>query len=453
MDRPSHSRRTVLRASVATVGVAAVTGCLGPLDGDGEPSGSPAAIQTVPADSRLVAHAEATALFEDDVLRGRVNDLLGNASVPTGSVESILDTVEREYGLDPRDLETLTAFAGYEPDSPVGVRFETAWSESALRDALAGGGSAPESDTYEDATVYRLDDETQVGVVGDGTYVAGTQAGVEAAIDVADGRTESVDRLGELYASAPAGPVRFAFDAPADLGETDVSDSPIASAAVASVTHGYGGYVVDGDARRASATLATESGEDASQLAEGLRMARDQMQAELQQRSGARGVLADPYEELLGAMEVAADGSAVTITADRGEVLLLVFGAVLGAFTLDIGSGQTAVSPPQVAFGFEYDAGSDLLEVTHEAGDVVRADELFVRGEGLTAAPEADMDGPGQWAGRTSGTQGGQPAVVAGDAVTAGFEADGVCRLVWEATDGDTSATLASFEGPEARTE
>lgn len=452
MNGSSHSRRTVLRTGAAALGSAAVAGCLGPLGGDDEPAESAAPIRSVPAGSRLVAHADASALFADDVLRDRLNDLLGNASLPTGSVESVLDAVESEYGLDPRELDALTAFAGYEPDSPVGVRFEAAWSESALRDAFADDGSTPEPEDYEGTTVYRFEDDTILGVVGDGTYVAGTQAGVEAAVDVAEGRRDPVESLRESFASSPAGPIRFAFDAPEDLGEGEAADtdSSIDPAAIESITHGYGGYMRDGDQRRASLTLATESTDDASLLAEGIRAFRDEMQAQLEQRGGAHGALADPYEELLNSMDVSTDGSTVAVTADRGEVMPIVIGAVVGAFTLELGSSQTDVRPPQVAFEFDYDAETNLLEVRHHGGDVVRTDELFVRGEGLTSAPEADMDGPGQWVGTTSATPDGEPAVAAGDAMTVGFEADGVCQLVWEASDDDTAATLARFDGPEA---
>lgn len=456
------SRRTVLVSGAAALGTA-LAGCLGGPDGgpgdegdgddgdDGE-TGQATPADRVPAGARVVVHADVGALLDDGVARGRINDVLAAASAGVDRVEAALDGVEREYGLDVRELRELTAFAGFEPDAPAGVRFEAGWSASAIREAIAPDEVDSRSEDYRGYAVRHVSDETALGVLGEGTYVAGTTAGVEAAIDVEAGEAEPVGGVvRDGFEAAPSGPVRFAFELPADVGEetSAATDRGMDPSAVAAITHGYGGYAIDGDDRRGSTTLETDSADAASRLADDLETALAGAREEISLNPRANEELVEQTGELLTSIDVRAEGSTVRLTADRGEVVPVVLVAVLASFVLGMGDQPGPVAPA-ATFEFEYDATEGLLTVTHYGGDVIRADELYLRGEGFASASGADVDGPGAWAGTTSATTGGNPAVAAGDSVAVGVESDYGIRVVWEPVDADATATIATHAGPDA---
>jgi hypothetical protein len=105
---------------------------------------------------------------------------------------------------------------------------------------------------------------------------------------------------------------------------------------------------------------------------------------------------------------------------------------------------------PQIDFEFEYEETGDeegILTITHTAGDTVPADQLFARGSGFADVSDADQTAAGPWQGTASGDD---DSVVAGDFVDVGVTADYELRLVWEAADGESAATLAENQGPDA---
>jgi len=113
-------------------------------------------------------------------------------------------------------------------------------------------------------------------------------------------------------------------------------------------------------------------------------------------------------------------------------------------------SDDSGPRTPQVNFAFEYEEtgdGQGLLEISHDGGDTVPAEELFVRGSGFADVSDADQTAAGQWQGTASGDDN---AVVAGDFVEVGVTADYDISVVWESSDGDPSATLAQDQGPDA---
>ncbi|ELZ27662.1 hypothetical protein C475_07070 [Halosimplex carlsbadense 2-9-1] len=114
------------------------------------------------------------------------------------------------------------------------------------------------------------------------------------------------------------------------------------------------------------------------------------------------------------------------------------------------GSRRTEARTPEAIFGFEYEATGDgvgTLEITHEGGDSIPRAELSVRGTGFADVEGVDQTAAGQWQGTASGDD---EAVVAGDYVTVGVASDYEVAVVWEANDGDTSATLNQGSGPDA---
>lgn len=101
--------------------------------------------------------------------------------------------------------------------------------------------------------------------------------------------------------------------------------------------------------------------------------------------------------------------------------------------------------PPQVAFTWEYSLEGSLT-ITHMSGELVRAGNLYVRGEAGSAQT-------GRWdsiGGSASGSHEGDSAVTAGDSVSlADVPADYQLSVVWETPEG-VSATLDEDQGPNA---
>jgi hypothetical protein len=114
------------------------------------------------------------------------------------------------------------------------------------------------------------------------------------------------------------------------------------------------------------------------------------------------------------------------------------------------GGGSNA---PQASFSFNYAETTDsggYVEITHDGGDVIRAEELTIRGDGF-ADTRASTDEtihmvrPGQWpAEQTTGDD----EVTAGISVRVGVRSDYDLSVVWQS--GEDSAVLATGEGPDA---
>lgn len=449
MDFPTTTRRNLLRTGLTAGGVA-LAGCSGPLGG----SGGEGTLDRVPADARLVFHADVAALLEDDVLRDRIEELAAEAG-PVGAsqepgVSAFLDEFETEAGLDPRQLEDALLFAGYEADAPAGLLVRSGWAESDLREAMDDAGAEAARTEYAGHTVYDVDD-AQLGVLAEGQYVVGQRGGAEAAIDVANGDADSVSgRVRDGFQAAADGAVRLSFDVPDAVAADVGADAMIDREVVEAVTHGYGAYAVDGADRVLTLAIETESADAAEQLAAvartGLSMARSQIDA-----GAGDEQMAAEAEAMLDSVEVEQRDTAVGIRVGRGEDALAIgLVAIIGTFVLGFGSSQTQRVAPTAAFDLAYEPDAGTVTVTHAGGDSIRAGELSIRGTGFAEAPQADLTGPGRWVGSASGSLEGQPAVVAGDSVAVGVEPDYVVRVVWEDADGGTAATLAVDRGPDA---
>jgi len=154
--------------------------------------------------------------------------------------------------------------------------------------------------------------------------------------------------------------------------------------------------------------------------------------------------------------------------------ITVILAAVIASFVLGLGGNQQAT--PTASFTFDYtqnqdpDAVSDqdknYLDVTHDGGDTIRANELYMRGSNFAnvdlddsasdvSASETYNDegnGPGaQWnPAETSTTKGDESAVAAGDNIVVQADTDYDIRVVWQPGGGDTSATLGQDTGPDA---
>lgn len=94
---------------------------------------------------------------------------------------------------------------------------------------------------------------------------------------------------------------------------------------------------------------------------------------------------------------------------------------------------------PHAVFAVEERATDDgtVVAFTHDGGDPLVAENIEVRGDGFADVAGVDHTGPGVWNGEVSGQRprrGGE-AVVYGDTVTVGVEADCEILLVYDGED------------------
>ncbi|WP_342670342.1 type IV pilin N-terminal domain-containing protein [Halorientalis regularis] len=149
--------------------------------------------------------------------------------------------------------------------------------------------------------------------------------------------------------------------------------------------------------------------------------------------------------------------------------ITVILAAVIATFVLGLGE-QVSSTAPQASFAFEFEETNTdkagLLTMTHDGGDSIKATQLYLRGQNGSKAVDdfqydvtwKDMiDGtpPSGYAkasvsGTASGEVGSSSAVTGGDYLEIGIGTDGQLRLIYEQTSGDSSATIATWEGPDA---
>jgi len=132
--------------------------------------------------------------------------------------------------------------------------------------------------------------------------------------------------------------------------------------------------------------------------------------------------------------------------------ITVILAAVIATFVLGLGD-QVSNTSPQASFSFEWNGASgeeDTLKITHDGGETIQAQNLYVRGtEGSAGdADNADLgeswdyyDGPTN---PTSEVQAGMTASVDN------IGSDGEVSLVWQSSTGESSSTLKEWTGPTA---
>ncbi|MDS0277076.1 type IV pilin N-terminal domain-containing protein [Halomicroarcula sp. S1AR25-4] len=135
--------------------------------------------------------------------------------------------------------------------------------------------------------------------------------------------------------------------------------------------------------------------------------------------------------------------------------ITVILAAVIASFVLGLGD-QAQQTTPQASFAFDYDesvGGTDegVLTITHDGGDTIQGNSLYLRGSGFVSSwggPGIDLDASNSsddWQ-----TAEGLTEVSAGSSIDAALNDDYQVRVVYEPPEGDTSATLAEDDGPEA---
>jgi flagellin-like protein len=133
--------------------------------------------------------------------------------------------------------------------------------------------------------------------------------------------------------------------------------------------------------------------------------------------------------------------------------ITVILAAVIASFVLGLGD-QAQQTTPQASFSWNYDeSGSDtgVITLTHDGGDSIEAQELYVRGSGLNDNSEASgdhLDSTGTWS--DSGAYSDSSEVTAGLTLDIEADDDYSISVVYEPVEGDTSATLSEDTGPDA---
>ncbi|MFU1782401.1 type IV pilin [Haloarcula japonica] len=127
--------------------------------------------------------------------------------------------------------------------------------------------------------------------------------------------------------------------------------------------------------------------------------------------------------------------------------ITVILAAVIASFVLGLGD-QAQQATPQASFSWEYDSSGPEVTITHDGGDTIAGDELYVRGS-LNSNGDSIDD---TWKSQSGGTT----EVTAGNSITvdtysgSNIDSEYDLRVVYQTTEGDTSATLSQNTGPDA---
>jgi len=123
--------------------------------------------------------------------------------------------------------------------------------------------------------------------------------------------------------------------------------------------------------------------------------------------------------------------------------ITVILAAVIATFVLGLGDSVSDTSP-QASFSTDWDGqsggGVDTLTIKHSGGETLEGSNLYLRGEWDSG------DSDGNW----QSVHGGDTEVSAGSSVDVQIGPKGDIDIVWERTQGDKSATLGGWEGPDA---
>jgi flagellin-like protein len=141
--------------------------------------------------------------------------------------------------------------------------------------------------------------------------------------------------------------------------------------------------------------------------------------------------------------------------------ITVILAAVIGTFVLGLGD-QVQSTSPQASFTFDFEDGSpDELTVTHDGGDALVAGNIAFAGDDnldLDTNGDGTFQGDAQRIDATADSFSAPSSISAGTTmiIRAGGGAgdtdldDESVSVVWSSESGDSSATLGSWDGPNA---
>jgi hypothetical protein len=112
---------------------------------------------------------------------------------------------------------------------------------------------------------------------------------------------------------------------------------------------------------------------------------------------------------------------------------------------VDGNSGSDGTVQPNASFSFDYVADEQTVTITHDAGNSIPAQELFVRGDRIESGYT------GAWHEIEGSQYGPEEQIGAGMGIDIAVKGSGFeLEVIWESQETDNSATLATMDGPDA---
>jgi len=134
--------------------------------------------------------------------------------------------------------------------------------------------------------------------------------------------------------------------------------------------------------------------------------------------------------------------------------ITVILAAVIATFVLGLGDSVSNTAP-QASFGANYDSDDNQLDLTHNGGDTIEAQLLSVSSDEAFQDPDSTSVSSAtsaSWNEFNKFSEGSQ--IAAGNTLTieedGGEFDDATVRVTFQSEQGDTSATLAEWTGPDA---
>ncbi|WP_089816660.1 type IV pilin [Halomicrobium zhouii] len=137
--------------------------------------------------------------------------------------------------------------------------------------------------------------------------------------------------------------------------------------------------------------------------------------------------------------------------------ITVILAAVIASFVLGLGD-QAQQTTPQASFSFDYEQETStadifshgsgvedgLLTITHDGGDTIDAPRISIVGASSTSDLNLVTDSSG------TGEYVSNDEVSAGSTIPLRVANGDTIRVVYSGESGDSSSTLATWEGPDA---
>ncbi|MFB6136653.1 MAG: hypothetical protein ABEJ04_07820 [Halobacteriaceae archaeon] len=315
-------------AVVALLAVSA--GCSGlPTGSDGGVQSSPA-LDSVPAGADVVGYVDVQGALGDDAVRTVLNEsiaLSSRSSMDEDAPDTLAAAIAEAENESELDLSAFASVTFYGRTNTTGdasysaAVLSTGWAESDLVAAMENDSTySLEETTYEGQTLYEPTGGSEtvvagedlgswVGVLGDGSYVVGSESAVKDALDVSAG---NADRLsGDLrtaFEDTGDGYLRYAVAVPQEEFDAGQVSPGMNTDVFNDVTLVSGSLYTEGEDISLETTLTFQSDSAAGD-------ARDVLKGAV---TTYRGLVEDNQTKQLLSEEhltVEADGSTVVVTS------------------------------------------------------------------------------------------------------------------------------------------
>ncbi len=133
--------------------------------------------------------------------------------------------------------------------------------------------------------------------------------------------------------------------------------------------------------------------------------------------------------------------------------ITVILAAVIATFVLGLGD-QVSTTSPQASFGFDWDGegGSSedaILTISHDGGDSIQANRLYIRGDPGASSLETTELGD-TWGTYNASGVSGTTQVTAGNRASVDVGPTAEVDVVWQSQNDQESATLGEWNGPDA---